>query len=135
MIKQKQHNLFQAYLFSSFRHLSSLSLCPRLAMPWSLDHLSFLWAAILGVDEMWRGPIHLALTRPWIWCVQQNHLIRKQYSNKFRLVGTQPNCGTVVMPIEKLPGFSCRTGYGCNSSWFIHSTKPRRALFSSKALQ
>jgi len=33
-----------------------------------------------------------------------------------------------------LPGFSCRTGYGCKSSWLTHSTKPRRALFSSKAL-
>ena len=34
-----------------------------------------------------------------------------------------------------LPGFSCRTGYGCKRSWFTHSTSPRRARFSSKALE
>lgn len=33
-----------------------------------------------------------------------------------------------------LPGFSCRTGYGCKRSWFTHSTSPRRARFSSRAL-
>lgn len=33
-----------------------------------------------------------------------------------------------------LPGFSWRTGYGCKRSWLTHSTNPKRARFSSKAL-